>query len=171
MTAGYFVSPALSRPAQAVTSWSLKPLIEHELKHLALSISRANCREAAWLCSGKYGAIYRSTNDGHWIWENVLFDPNASRPINPSDVPELSKRDFDYFRSSIQIFLRRAGIVSSCVVITSTPNSNIDWDDLSEDIGTRLGINVALPALSGLSTTDGTSLKQSQRRAMVCCSS
>lgn len=159
MNAGYFLNPALSKPAQTVTSGSVKPLIESELKHLALSISREICRRAAWVCSREYGAIYRSIYDGHWIWENLIADPDKAEPI-PSDVPQVGEGDFDYFKDSVQVFLKRSGVSGRCVVITSAPNNDRDWSNVSEYIGAKLGLTVVLPKLSGMATIDGSHLNK-----------
>lgn len=155
-----FFSRGLSQPAKAVTSGNIGPRIEYASKHWAALVSRAMCKIVGAACSTKWASIYRSTVDGRWIWEQIYRSPDAEIPIDPEKRAVIPTKYFDSNVDSVRRFLQLLEIDHGCVVITAAPNSLDAWEPLAQEIGRRLDLQVVLPELEGLATTDKSHLNK-----------
>lgn len=123
------------------------------------------CTERNALCPIDVPTIYRSEQDGMWLWENLYRIAEAGRlPLQP---PQLLPRppgpeDVDINRA--KRLLEATRVPPDCVVLTSVPNSYINSEPYTADISRILGASVVFPWEMGLVTIDNSHLTWSSAR-------
>jgi hypothetical protein len=106
------------------------------------------------LICGSHPTVYRSVQDGRWIF------PNESLALTPvSNLTQTSSDDADIssFTSNAEAFISRLHIDRKCIVITYVPTSK-GKPFIAQGIASRLGTPFIAPQLASLSTFDGSHL-------------
>jgi len=145
------IAPANNLRAIARKIWVFSDYFE---KKLLSGVRWKICNLMAFLCETRSISIYRDVHNGFWIWRGVYtYEEYGHLPIDPSrrvvaklpDVAEVEKAN----RLINSTHIRR-----DCVVLTVTPNSELDADAYSTKMAAALGARVDLPEVDGLFTSD-----------------
>ncbi len=148
---GDMIAPANNLRAIARKIWVFSDYFE---KKLLSGVRWKICNLMAFLCETRSISIYRDVHNGFWIWRGVYtYEEYGHLPIDPSrrvvaklpDVAEVEKAN----RLINSTHIRR-----DCVVLTVTPNSELDADAYSTKMAAALGARVDLPEVDGLFTSD-----------------
>ena len=106
------------------------------------------------LICGSYDTVYRSVQDGRWIFRNKTL---ASTPV--SELPQTPGDDATIiaFAANAKAFLSRLHIDRRCIVLTYIPIAK-GKPFIAQGIAARLGTPFITPQLASLSTFDGSHL-------------
>jgi hypothetical protein len=120
-----------------------------------LDAAPAWCRFLPWLC-GRTERSYRTFRDGsiiHQDRDRVWFNRNEAGnfPI-PTPEPQDTSH-YDEYLGNARALLARLHVRPECVVLTVTPNSEMD-DTLAKFLASHLGASVIAPRPDGLATSD-----------------
>lgn len=160
-----FFGTSLSPPANAIYNdfdsfWErhLKFVLagwDYLTKKLFNNLQPKICDLHAALCASSSPTIYRSAKDGFWIWVNIYRPPEFGQfPIDPARRVPLARESATSDQKNAEQLFEAAGVTRSCTVLTVIPNSAIDAEPYTVELGNLLGLQVALPKLDGLTTID-----------------
>jgi hypothetical protein len=167
----FFNTAELSPPTRTVFGedgpWLfMLGLEDYVLKKAFIRIQAHLCNVIPSLCSGRFGSVYRSTDDGTWIiWNNlwasadqpafpIVHDPKSCILKEPWGCVRMTKPEAAAAQEPAQEFFRTAGVRPDCVILTSIPNSFVEADEYVIELARLVGAEAALPTLDGLSTID-----------------
>jgi hypothetical protein len=112
------------------------------------------CRIAHSICAEDRRSIFRSLTDGQWSWAASYIRDN-SIPIGEDVKERLAPDQIERAKEVGEVFLRRIGIKRACVVMTGTPNSDLNSPEIAKVLAEALGTHSLTPDLPDLSTIDG----------------
>lgn len=147
-----FPGSYLSPPAQSLIEARLGERLNYLAKSVANRLSRLTCDLVQGVCSRQFASLYRAIEDGHWLF--AQNDALPAIPIDPEKHVSIPRDTFPERIAAAREFVRRAGVAGECVVVTASPNGQVDWEPLARDIGRALSSPVVLPRLAGLATFD-----------------
>ncbi len=149
-----FFIDGLSPPAQEALDGHFAFLWRLGLKFLFQRVHRALCYSAPFVCSESEPSIFRSAHDGQWNWigpyvaeKAVPFDRSAQKSIAPEELEKA--KDLG------EKFLQKVGLDRRCVVLTGTPNSDLDSVGIAEQLAAAMKTSSIFPPVDGLATLDG----------------
>ena len=121
-------------------------------------ISEAACKGqlpvVGHLICGSHYTVYRSIQDGRWIWRNERLStaPVSELPHAPGDDAAIIA-----LATNAEAFLSRLPVDRRCVVLTYIPTGK-GKPFIAQGIAARLGTAFIAPQLASLTTFDGTHL-------------
>lgn len=128
------------------------------IKKIWHHISEASCGGSlpiiGSLICGAHPTIYRSVQDGRWIFPN---DSMESKPVSNLTQTASDDADISSFTSNAEAFISRFHVDRKCIVITYVPTSK-GKPFIAQGIASRLGTSFIAPQLASLSTFDGSHL-------------
>jgi hypothetical protein len=148
-----FFSERLSEPAKEVLEGRPAFLWRLTMKMLFQRIHRILCA-APFICPESRPAIFRSAIDGQWNWIGPYIAEQAI-PIDRSVQQTIAPEEFETAKGLGEKFIQEIGLNKQCVVLTGTPNSDLDSTGIAERLAGALGTSSILPPMDGLATLDG----------------
>lgn len=106
------------------------------------------------LICGSYNTVYRSVQDGRWIWHNERLGTIPVSELSPSSGDDAAIKAY---ASNAEAFLSRLPVDRRCVVLTYIPTTK-GKPFIAEGIAARLGTPFIAPQLTSLTTSDGSHL-------------
>jgi hypothetical protein len=123
-------------------------------KHYFNVLQPGLCRLLPRLCTSEFKSVYRSEDDGTWIWRDVYA------PAEANSIPNEPKKyvigvdiavDLQYVAKE---FMKRVNVPPECVILTQVPNSVHEAKTYVDKMGEIIQVPVVFPVLPGLSTID-----------------
>ena len=152
-----FFGTQMSQPAKDVIKPTPRVWLNYTLKS-TLDYVRRICRTISILCSGRYNSIYRSSEDGHWIWAETFIKKRPPIKVGPQKQAEFSPGAIEEAKRLATEFVMRTAIDPQCMILTAAPNIYADLDVVARAIANHIGAPFALPQLEDLDTLDGSHL-------------
>jgi hypothetical protein len=148
-----FFTDKLSEPAKEALDGRPGFLWRLAMKTLFQRIHRVLCA-MPFICPESEPVIFRSTRDGQWNWIGPYIAERAI-PIDRSLQKTIAPEEFETAKALGGKFIQEIGLDRRCVVLTGTPNSDLDSTGIAEKLARALGTNSIFPAMDGLTTLDG----------------
>jgi hypothetical protein len=149
-----FFSDTLSVPAQEALDGHFGFLWRLGLKFMFQRVHRAVCYSVPSICPENEPAIFRSARDGEWNWIGP-YTPERAVPFDRSGRRLIAAEEFEKAKQIGEEFLREIGLDRRCVVLTGTPDSDLDFVGIAEQLAAALKTSSLFPPTGGLSTLDG----------------
>jgi hypothetical protein len=133
--------------------------IDTALKKVVAGAQPMACAIVSRLCTEKYWAIYRSTQDGTWV-RQTLYEPNMqSRPLDPANKTLIFGKEAAAENQKLAAeLIATARIPPRCVILTAVPAAFMDARAYATEMARLLGGRVSLPEVDNLQTIDNVHL-------------
>jgi hypothetical protein len=144
------MSPPAKEAKESTPLWWWRFALKIAFQHVQPGL----CRIAHSICAEDRRSIFRSVTDGQWNWAASYIRDN-SIPIGEDVKERLAPDQIERAKEVGEVFLRRIGIKRACVVMTGTPNSDLNSPEIAKVLAEALGTHSLTPDLPDLSTIDG----------------
>lgn len=144
-----FFSDFISKPGEDAMQMSSTGI--HLRKKYGVRLAHWIC-EYGWVkCGEMFGSIYRDRATGTWAWS--YFPVSGTKPI-PQNVAMAAAPTPDTLATAEKM-ASALRVPRECIVVTITPNVDVDLSDQTRRIAEHIGAIAVIPQLDGLVTLDG----------------
>jgi hypothetical protein len=151
-----FFAETLSEPAKEALEGKPAFLWRLTMKMLFQRIHQFLCAVPS-VCPETEPSIFRSTRDGQWNWIGPYIAEKAV-PIDQTAQKTITREEFETAKNMGERFLQEIGLNRRCVVLTGTPNSDLDSTGIAKALAAELGTSSIFPPMDGLSTLEDSHL-------------
>ena len=152
-----FFGMQMSQPAKDVIKPTLGIWLNYTLKS-TLNFVRHICGIVPILCWGRYNSIYRSSEDGHWIWTKTFISKRLPVKVGHQKQAEVPPGAIEAVKIFATEFVTRTPVDLQCNILTAAPNIFADFDPLARAVASHIRAPVVLPQVEDLHTIDGSHL-------------
>jgi len=132
--------------------------LDYEKKKLFNSLHSRLCHAWPTLCSPSVPSIYRSVEDGSWIFDAFMPSNLPGLPISAKKIVALDSNPVPEDLKNGERLIGALGLPKKCIILTVAPTSAIDAEPYAAAMGQALGVRVLLPQLDGMATVDASHL-------------